>query len=378
MVESGRPKAGFRLVIIDGRAYVEKFMDAYQSRDKFTLWGILQLLRLYPGKIPDLDLMFNCEDRPNIFIGDYIGPGPNSTAPPPLFRYCGDDDTLDIVFPDWSFWGWPEINIKPWVPLMEDLKQGNKRTKWSNREAYAYWKGNIKVSMVRYKLLECNLSREHDWKARVFMQDWDKEQEQRFKNSNLADQCIHRYKIYVEGVGWSVSLKYILACDSVTLMVKPYYYDFFTRSLVPMHHYWPIKDDGDMCNSIKFAVDWGNTHQQKARAIGKAASKFIEEQLRMEKVYDYMFHSLNEYSKLLAFKPTIPPNATELCLEELACPAQNLATKFMIDTLVKRPSFSSPCSLLPPFSPTDLDNIRIRKETPIKQVETWEKNMSYK
>ena len=64
----------------------------------------------------------------------------------------------------------PEINIKPWVPLMEDLKQGNKRTKWSNREAYAYWKGNIKVSMVRYKLLECNLSREHDWKARVFMQ----------------------------------------------------------------------------------------------------------------------------------------------------------------------------------------------------------------
>ena len=106
MVESGRPKAGFRLVIIDGRAYVEKFMDAYQSRDKFTLWGILQLLRLYPGKIPDLDLMFNCEDRPNIFIGDYIGPGPNSTAPPPLFRYCGDDDTLDIVFPDWSFWGW--------------------------------------------------------------------------------------------------------------------------------------------------------------------------------------------------------------------------------------------------------------------------------
>jgi len=53
---------------------------------------------------------------------------------------------------------------------MEDLKQGNKRTKWSNREAHAYWKGNIKVSMVRYKLLGCNLSREHDWKARVFMQ----------------------------------------------------------------------------------------------------------------------------------------------------------------------------------------------------------------
>ncbi|KAL8124550.1 hypothetical protein AgCh_012268 [Apium graveolens] len=32
--------------------------------------------------------------------------GPNATAPPPLVRYCADDSTLDIVFPDWSFWGW--------------------------------------------------------------------------------------------------------------------------------------------------------------------------------------------------------------------------------------------------------------------------------
>ncbi|KAL8092677.1 hypothetical protein AgCh_034796 [Apium graveolens] len=36
--------------------------------------------------------------------------GPNATAPPPLVRYCADDSTLDIVFPDWSFWGW--IGVK--------------------------------------------------------------------------------------------------------------------------------------------------------------------------------------------------------------------------------------------------------------------------
>lgn len=71
-----------------------------------------------------------------------------------------------------------------------------------------------------------------------------------------------RYKIYIEGSAWSVSEKYILACDSVTLIVKPHYYDFFTRSLVPIHHYWPIKED-DKCRSIKFAVDWGNSHRHK-------------------------------------------------------------------------------------------------------------------
>lgn len=106
MVERGRSKADFRLVIVDGRAYVEKYAEVYQTRDSFTLWGILQLLRWYPGKIPDLDLMFNCGDEPTVFASDYSGPGPNVTGPPPLFRYCGNNDTLDIVFPDWSFWGW--------------------------------------------------------------------------------------------------------------------------------------------------------------------------------------------------------------------------------------------------------------------------------
>ena len=104
MVESAKRTANFRLVILNGKAYVERYHRAFQTRDVFTLWGILQLLRKYPGKVPDLELMFDCVDWPVIRTSDYDVS--NSTGPPPLFRYCGDDDTLDIVFPDWSFWGW--------------------------------------------------------------------------------------------------------------------------------------------------------------------------------------------------------------------------------------------------------------------------------
>ena len=35
-----------------------------------------------------------------------------------------------------------------------------------------------------------------------------------------------------------------------------------------------IKED-DECKSIKFAVDYGNLHKQKAQSMGKAASDFI-------------------------------------------------------------------------------------------------------
>lgn len=104
MVQRAKRTANFKLVIVNGKAYVEKYQKSFQTRDVFTMWGILQLLRRYPGQVPDLELMFDCVDWPVISSIDYSRP--NATAPPPLFRYCGDDNSLDIVFPDWSFWGW--------------------------------------------------------------------------------------------------------------------------------------------------------------------------------------------------------------------------------------------------------------------------------
>ncbi|XP_010255435.1 PREDICTED: O-glucosyltransferase rumi homolog isoform X2 [Nelumbo nucifera] len=370
MVERAKKTANFRLVIVRGRAYIEKYKRAFQSRDVFTLWGILQLLRRYPGKLPDLELMFDCVDWPVIKSQYYRGP--NATAPPPLFRYCGDHRTLDIVFPDWSFWGWPEINIKPWESLLKELREGNGRTKWMQREPYAYWKGNPAVAATRQDLLKCNVSHQHDWNARLYAQDWIQELHQGYKQSDLAKQCSHRYKIYIEGSAWSVSEKYILACDSVTLIVKPQYYDFFSRSLVPVHHYWPIRDD-DKCRSIKFAVDWGNSHKQKAQAIGKAASNLVQEELKMDYVYDYMFHLLSEYAKLLTYKPTVPPQAVELCSETMACHADGLTKKLMMESMVKSPTYTKPCALPTPFDPLALRTSLRRKANSIKQVETWEK-----
>ncbi|KAL3834431.1 hypothetical protein ACJIZ3_009167 [Penstemon smallii] len=370
MVMSARRTANFRLVILNGKAYVETYKKSFQSRDTFTLWGILQLLRRYPGKLPDVDLMFDCVDWP--VIKKEFFKAPKHPAPPPLFRYCGDDSTLDIVFPDWSFWGWPEINLKGWDALSKELKEGNTRSKWTDREPYAYWKGNPTVAATRMDLLKCNVSDNLDWNARVYAQDWLREQQQGYKQSNLASQCVHRYKIYIEGSAWSVSEKYIMACDSLTLVVEPRYYDFFTRNLMPLQHYWPIKDK-DKCRSIKHAVDWGNTHQEKAQAIGKAASKFILDDLKIDYVYDYMFHLLSEYSKLLKYKPTVPEKAVELCSESMACDARGVEKRFMIDSLVKGPSDSDPCTMPPPYGPASLHSVIERRDSSLKKVEKWEK-----
>lgn len=71
-----------------------------------------------------------------------------------------------------------------------------------------------------------------------------------------------RYRIYVDGLAWSVSQKYIMACNSPTLFVNTPWYEFFQRGLIPGRHYWPIPEN-NMCRAIKLAVDWGNEHQQE-------------------------------------------------------------------------------------------------------------------
>ena len=41
--------------------------------------------------------------------------------------------------------------------MLEELKEGNKRSKWVEREAYAYWKGNPIVAETRQDFLKCNV-----------------------------------------------------------------------------------------------------------------------------------------------------------------------------------------------------------------------------
>jgi hypothetical protein len=165
-VERARPHAFFRLVVVGGRAFVETYRRAYQTRDVFTQWGILQLLRRYPGRVPDLDLMFACDDPGQVRAADF----PVPAEAPPVFRYCKDASTLDVVFPDWSFWGWPEVGIRPWSQMLEEVGEENERLRWPERQPYAFWKGNPEGYRIRHELLKCNVSNGQEWNARVFTQ----------------------------------------------------------------------------------------------------------------------------------------------------------------------------------------------------------------
>lgn len=110
----------------------------------------------------------------------------------------------------------------------------------------------------------------------------------------------------------------------------------------------------------------------QAKKLGKAGSKFIQEQLKMKYVYDYMFHLLSEYAKLLRYKPTVPAGAVEICSESLFCSGVGLKKKFKLQSLVEEPADIGPCTMPPPYDPPALQYFLERKENLTRQVELWE------
>ncbi|KAG9143480.1 hypothetical protein Leryth_016486 [Lithospermum erythrorhizon] len=337
-LREAQKNAAFRVIIIDGKLSVDFYYACVQSRAMFTIWGFVQLLKRYPGKVPDVDMMFDCMDKPTIVREE------NSLVPLPLFRYCTTPKHYDIPFPDWSFWGWPETNIKPWDQEFESIKEGASSVGWRERFPFAYWKGNPDVSSeIRTKLLECNGTDLYG--AQILRQNWQEEAKKGFKDSQLSKQCKHRYKIYAEGYAWSVSLKYILSCGSVPLIITPNYTDFFSRGLVENRNYFHIIPDEGMCRRIKSVVDWGNSHISAATTVGGEAQNLMAS-LDMDHVYDYMYHLINEYSKLLDFTPQRPSSAVDVCAESILCFADKKQKSFLTAS-VTQPSPSPPCTLPP-------------------------------
>lgn len=112
---------------------------------------------------------------------------------------------------------------------------------------------------------------------------------------------------------------------------------------------------------------------KQAEAIGKAGSSFIQQDLQMDYVYDYMFHVLNQYAKLLTYKPTVPAGALEICSESIACPAEGLRKKCLSESMVEGLVDSNPCTMAPPLDPASFQTIFRKKDESMKKVEALEK-----
>jgi hypothetical protein len=112
----------------------------------------------------------------------------------------------------------------------------------------------------------------------------------------------------------------------------------------------------------------------QAREIGENASRFVREDLAMGRVYDYMFHLLTEYARLLQYRPAVPHGAAEVTVESMMRGRRGLVRQFMVDTMEVDGSGgeAGPCRLQPAFSAQELEARRRERADLARQVEEWE------
>ena len=96
----------------------------------------------------------------------------------------------------------------------------------------------------------------------------------------------------------------------------------------------------------------------------------------MKYVYDYMFHLLSMYAKLLKYKPTVPPGAVEFCPDSMACSVEGLRKDYLIESMVKSSLDIGPCIMPPPFNLVELKHLLEKKDHVLEQVGVWEDNAS--
>lgn len=108
----------------------------------------------------------------------------------------------------------------------------------------------------------------------------------------------------------------------------------------------------------------------QAQLIGEGGTKYVTDNLKMKFVYDYMFHQLSSYAKLLRFEPKIPEGGVEVCAESMACSLRGARKHFLVESMVVSPSDAPPCTMPSPYTSESLQQFLQAKEELIRQVKT--------
>lgn len=319
----------FRLQMIGGQLYAQYFRGCYQTRALFTIWGFLKLLQRFPGELPDVDIVFHCDDWVKVEREAFA----RSEDPPIMLGSCSTPAHLDLVWPDWSFWGWFEMRIPEWETARASITAGARSSPWAARAPLAFWKGAVWVAPeVRQPLMDCGGEEgQHPWGVDARNMDWAAEGG--LAGNRPENQCGHRYRMYAEGTTWSCSWKYILACNSTNIALKPRYFDIMSRGLKEGVHYLMVPappGNTNLCSSLKATIDAGNADTARAQAIAAAGARFTHEDLHMARVYDYMLHFLWEYARLQRFAPERGPDLQLVSQEGVLDTASSELRKYLV------------------------------------------------
>ncbi|XP_011211567.2 O-glucosyltransferase rumi [Bactrocera dorsalis] len=261
------------------------------------------LLNLLP-ELPDMDMVVNTRDWPQVLIGlgSRIGP---------IFSFSKTSDYLDIMYPAWTFWaGGPAISLHPtgigrWDLQRDSISKAAIKTPWSEKLPLAFFRGSrtsderdalVLLSRRKPDLVDAKYTKNQAWKSPK-----DTLNAEPAKEVLLEDHCRYKYLFNFRGVAASFRFKHLFLCNSLVFHVGEEWKEFFYFALKPWVHYVPLKSypsEKEIENILNFFLE----HDDLAREISERGSQFILNHLRMQDIECYWKSLLLSYQKLITFK----------------------------------------------------------------------------
>eukprot|EP00397_Hematodinium_sp_SG-2012_P039523 GEMP01043165.1.p1 GENE.GEMP01043165.1~~GEMP01043165.1.p1 ORF type:complete len:244 (+),score=23.50 GEMP01043165.1:339-1070(+) len=227
------------LQIRGGRIYVRHFFPGYQSRHRATLHALYRVSQRF--FLPDSDVIVEVSDG-------YVQPGY------PIFRIARPvSDTTGILYPDFTFYSWPESICRERSHAYGDLLSTFDHVPaFDKRNATLFWRGGLvgnPVRSVAVKLLKDVPG------ADVNFMTWGLVSitgaNQAMGCVGLDDHCQYKYLAFLNGNTYSSRLKYELLCGSVVFASPPDWVEWWSEQLKPSDYVQINKDWSNIVETLQ-------------------------------------------------------------------------------------------------------------------------------
>ncbi|XP_050101095.1 O-glucosyltransferase rumi homolog [Anopheles aquasalis] len=265
--------------------------------------GIEHFVKPLLPKLPDMDLIINCRDWPQIHRHW-------NKEKTPVFSFSKTDEYLDIMYPAWAFWeGGPAISLYPtglgrWDEHRESIKKAAERVPWQNKKAMAFFRGSrtsderdalVLLSREQPSLVDAQYTKNQAWKS-----PQDTLNAEPASEVSLEEHCRYRFLFNFRGVAASFRFKHLFLCRSLVFHVGDEWQEFFYPSLKPWVHYVPVPVRSSQAQ-LDALIRFFRKHDDEARAIAERGFRHVWQHLRMKDVQCYWKKLLHEYGKLIRY-----------------------------------------------------------------------------
>jgi len=278
----------------------------YRSQDcmfPFRCEGIQHFLLQLAPSLPDTEFVVNTRDWPqlNKYMQDKL----------PVFSFSKTGEFYDIMYPAWAFWGGgPAIGLYPrglgrWDQHIESLGEAARQTPWDLKSDLAFFRGSrtsserdplVLLARKCPKVADARYTKNQAWKSPKDTLGMEPATE-----TSLESHCQYKYLFNYRGVAASFRLKHLFLCRSLVFHVGSDWLEFFYPALKPWVHYIPVPSNAGE-QEIFHLLEFVKEHQDLAKGIADAGTKFVKDHLRMEDVTCYWDKLIRAYTKLLKYQ----------------------------------------------------------------------------